>query len=244
MTLRILPAGPALPSVLVIAPTNRYLVLALGALLSDKVRVRWGFDVPSRVDSSIGAVVIDLTGQRPPDWTQRISALTRRADAWLLLGDNEIPSAYLALAQCRRIRLLHLPTDQGPKQDRVVAAALVNWFYPSDQRDIGEAIVDREPSLGPVRGLVSIICNDPWRIRLPRDLAVATHSSLRAVRSLSRSVGFRRVEHLITAVRLLMYEEASCKGASSGEARRIAGIVDLSNWKRQVSRVRRQLSST
>lgn len=236
MSLRTFAAGPALPSVLVVAARGRHLASSLQALLKNKACLRWGSDLPPRLAPGIDGVVVDLREEDDPRWARVIPGLSCITDVWLVSGLRAVSPAYLAAAQCARVRVIQAPPREPGVLETLVASALLRWLEGPGPPEISQAIIQRESFLRPVAALVTRICEDPWGVRLPRDLAVTTMNTLGALRTQSRAVGFRRIEHFITVVRMLIYEQACRMGAPPGIARGLAGITDLSNWRRQLSR--------
>lgn len=101
-------------------------------------------------------------------------------------------------------------------------------------------VLAREPALAPLGALVQLVCERPWHIRRPRDLAAACGHSVRTVRRQVGRVGFLRVEHFLTCVRHVALEQlATCLQLSLPAARRLVGIADRANARRQLRRARR-----
>ena len=109
-----------------------------------------------------------------------------------------------------------------------------------DLAAIAALVLAREPALAPLGDLVRLVCERPWQIRLPRDLAAACGHSVRTVRRQVASVGFLRVEHFLTCVRHVALEQlATCLHVSLPAARQLVGIADRANARRQLRRARR-----
>jgi len=105
---------------------------------------------------------------------------------------------------------------------------------------IAGLVLEREPALVPLGGLVRLVCERPWQIRRPRDLAAACGHSVRTVRRQVAQVGFLRVEHFLTCVRHVALEQlAAHLHLPLPAARRIVGIADRANARRQLRRARR-----
>jgi hypothetical protein len=105
---------------------------------------------------------------------------------------------------------------------------------------IASLVLQREPALASLDTLVRLVCERPWQIRRPRDLAAACGHSVRTVRRRVAKVGFLRVEHFLTCVRHVALEQLStCLHLTLPQARRLVGIADRANARRQLRRARR-----
>jgi hypothetical protein len=105
---------------------------------------------------------------------------------------------------------------------------------------IASLVLQREPALASLATLVHLVCERPWQIRRPRDLAAACGHSVRTVRRQVARVGFLRVEHFLTCVRHVALEQLSaCLHLTLPQARRLVGIADRANARRQLRRARR-----
>lgn len=227
------------PILWVVASPHNWLTRTLKRALGQAARVRWASDLPlPRSVEETEAVVLDLTGRHDPKWADWVPRLSEVIEVWLVWDQREIAPSFLPVTRASKVKLFQVP-HSGDDDSRAAALAtgiLASLHGPAPE-EIVSALLRRDPLLAKAESLLLGVCRHPWGIRLPRDLVAAVGGTLRSVRAQSRALGFRRVEHLITATRMLIYEHATTTfQLSHAVARRLAGIADLSNWRRQVLR--------
>ena len=110
---------------------------------------------------------------------------------------------------------------------------------PAEPEELVNAIVMSVPILVPLRDLVAIILEHPWRIRRPRDLAIVSRCTFGELKRRCADAGVKRVEHLISLVRWLGLDHlVRLRQVAPWRARLITGVPDRSNLQRQVARAR------
>lgn len=166
-----------------------------------------------------------------------LPALRVGADLWLVTGSTPATSDWLELVAERHPRIVRCATRQGETLLLPLMAAVATLA--PDVGDGGAAylLLDMMPNLLSVADLVNAISFNPWHIRHPRDLATVSNLPRREVRARCWELGFTRVEHFVTFVRLsLLLVLANRRGVPPTDARSQVGIADLSNFRRQLRR--------
>jgi hypothetical protein len=104
-----------------------------------------------------------------------------------------------------------------------------------------EFVLSREPTLRSLAECVAAVCEHPWNIRRPADLAAHARLSLRVLGHHCRALGFSRVEHFILCVRMVAYEQLVARARVTPKlARTLVGLTDdWSNLRRQLERATR-----
>jgi hypothetical protein len=121
-----------------------------------------------------------------------------------------------------------------------VATALLRRIVGPTGPEIAALVLAREPGLADVAPLVRVVCERAWEVRHPRQLAAALGTRLTTVKRTLAGLGFERVEHFMTYVRWVAFEQiTSAHRLRPSHAGRLAGITDLSNLRRQLNRARR-----
>jgi hypothetical protein len=184
------------------------------------------------------AAVVDLDD--PPLVSgDSLVGLGQRSDTiWLVLGQREVSPCWLSMLQLPTVFLL-TPSGRNAAREQIVVDVVTRHLSVPDPKSVVRLILAGEPALSPLEDLVQTVCADPWRVRRMRDLATATRCAPAELRGRCRMVGFARVEHFITCVRLIGFEQLmSSYELAAPLARRCVGIGDPSNMRRQVTRAR------
>ena len=122
-----------------------------------------------------------------------------------------------------------------------VAAALTRRIVGPSGSEIAALVLASESGLtGDIAAMVRVVCERSWELRHPKQLAAALGMRLPAVKGALAALGFERVEHFMTYVRWVAFEQImAVHRLKAPLASRLAGITDLSNLRRQMSRARR-----
>jgi len=105
---------------------------------------------------------------------------------------------------------------------------------------LARLVLEQEPVFQPVAPLVELVCQHPWRIRRPRDLAQHTGIRLGSLKRQLAELGFHRVEHFIVCVRMVALEQLMTREpVEIAEARWRVGIGDTTNARRQLRRAKK-----
>jgi hypothetical protein len=103
---------------------------------------------------------------------------------------------------------------------------------------LATVLIARNPWLKDCGDLVCTTLAQPWRIRDPIDLARAIGMLESALRVRCEALGLKRIEHFVTLIRWLAFENLTCvEEMSAKRARLVVGIADPSNFRRQLRRV-------
>src|SRR6266545_952210 len=217
---------------------------ALAALLQERlgsnVRVRRYVAVPPHHAISSGAVmVVYLDSPHTNVDPRRLLPFLDGHDIWLAYGNGKISAEWLDAVRWPNVRFVHCDAMDCEVGVRPLADALVKRVSGPGADEILALVLAKEPSLGGLESLVRALCENPWRVRHPVQLAAAAGNSLLHVRRTLRQRGFHRVEHFITYVRWVIYEQlVVIRRLHSAVAEHLAGITDRSNWHRQLLRAR------
>lgn len=226
---------------LVCDPGNS-LVAALRAGLVGRARLRvWG-RLPPPDECAIGdLLVIDLedVGARSP--SPKTAASLQRAQVILAFGEHSLDPWWAEAMRDPAISAVRLSGSERRRSVRSVVTLVLQELRGPLPDAVTELVLSREPTLRPLSACVASVCEHPWDIRRPADLAASVHLSLRVVRHHCRALGFSRVEHFILCVRMVAYEQLVARARVTPKlARRLVGLTDdWSNLRRQVKRATR-----
>lgn len=212
----------------------------LFAVLSEQVRarahVRWWTSVPPSGAVQPGdALVIDLLDGGPTAQVALLYRMLQRVKAWLVTGRHPVTPTWLdfAIQGGNRVVRCHCTTD-GYKS--LITGLECDLRGPPFEQ-IAILVLEHEPRLTSLTGIVRVLLDHPWDARHPGQLASLAAIRLTTLRSACRSLGFRRVEHFMTAVRLIAVEQlVTRQRIPLPVARRLVGLADASNLLKQVRR--------
>lgn len=226
------------PVVHLIGSREGHVGLLLDTAVSGGARVRHWTTPPAPDQVSSGdQVVVDLTAGEPLAGPEAVAALTQAADVWLVTGVDLVPGSWVALARDPRVRMVS--PGSGPDPLAGLVKELAQQIHAPPGGEVARLVLDRTPLLDPVAPFVTAVCEQPWRVRRPCDLAAAVGLSRHRVLQSCRALGFERVEHFITAVRMVALSLLTAeRGLSLAVARHTLGITDTSNARRQLERAR------
>jgi hypothetical protein len=228
------------PVIHLIGSREGHVGLLLDTAISGGARVRhWTAPPPPEQVSSGDQVVVDLTAGEPSEGggPDAIARLTQAADVWLVTGVELIPGSWLALSRDPRVRLVS--PGSGPDPLAGLVKELAQQVHAPTGAEVARLVLERTPLLDPVAPFVTAVCEQPWRVRRPHDLAAAVGLSRHRILQSCRALGFERVEHFITAVRMVALSLLTAeRGLSLAVARHTLGITDTSNARRQLERAR------
>jgi len=170
-------------------------------VLRARVRTRLWASVPPKHELLPGdLVVVDLNDRGATVEPRLLQPLLERATLCLIPGDVAVSPQWLELAAQPRVHVLSM---SARRTGDVTVAELLRLIQGPSGGRVAELVFETEPALRFVQPLVEAVCNDPWSIRRPRDLALRTRMTLDVVRRQCVDLGFNRIEHFIICVRLL-----------------------------------------
>jgi membrane fusion protein, multidrug efflux system len=225
----------------VVASRRSPLAAALQKGIGGRVRVRLYERGPpvSALDED-DVLVVDLDSLPPSLDVEYVDFVVGKRDVWLVFGDRPVAPDWLAVAHHHGARLVHCDTAEPVDGYESVLVALQERIVGPRGEEITALVLAAEPVLAGFAPLVRAICCRPREMRRPADLAAAVDMTRAAVRRSLSPLGFRRVEHFITMVRYIAFEQLTSKRrVPIGVARRLTGIIDPSNLRRQLARARR-----
>ena len=169
-----------------------------------------------------------------PDAPNLLPLLTR-LEVWLVAGERAVSPGWLDAVRWPGVKLTH-----GGEGFDAVASALLRRIEGPTGAEISALVLSREPGLTEVAPLVRAVCERAWEVRHPKQLAAALGTRLPAIKRTLLELGFHRVEHFMTYVRWVAFEQImAAHRLRAPLASRLAGITDLSNLRRQLDRARR-----
>jgi hypothetical protein len=237
------------PVIHLIGSREGHVGLLLDTAVSGGARVRHWTTAPAPEQVRPGdQIVVDLTAGEPSGWSggdggdggggpDAIARLTQAADVWLVTGVELVPGSWLTLSRDPRVRLVS--PGSGPDPLAGLVKELAQQVQAPTGAEVARLVLERTPLLDPVAPFVTAVCEQPWRVRRPHDLAAAVGLSRHRVLQSCRALGFERVEHFITAVRMVALSLLTAeRRLSLAVARHTLGITDTSNARRQLERAR------
>jgi hypothetical protein len=224
------------PTVHVVASARTSLLTGLEERLGRHARVQHHMALPgAKAVRSTDILVIDLDdAAESPDAPNLLPLLTR-LEVWLVAGERAVSPGWLDAVRWPGVKLTH-----GQEGFDAVASALLRRIEGPTGAEIAALVLAREPGLMEVAPLVRAVCERAWEVRHPRQLAAALGTRLPAIKRTLSGLGFQRVEHFMTYVRWVAFEQImAAHRLRAPLASRLAGITDLSNLRRQLDRARR-----
>jgi len=231
------------PTVHVVASARTGLLAGLEERLGRHARVQHHGELPgAKAVHSTDILVIDLdNGPDSPDAPNLLPLLTR-LDVWLVAGERPVSPGWQDAVRWPGVKLTHCDSAERASGFDTVASALLRRIVGPSGAEIAALVLSREPGLTGegIAAMVRVVCERSWELRHPKQLAAALDMRLTAVKSALRQIGFDRVEHFMTYVRWVAFEQIMAVHRLRGPlASRLAGITDLSNLRRQLNRARR-----
>ena len=233
------------PTVHVVASARTSLLTGLEERLGSHARVQHHVALPgAKAVHSTDILVIDLDDAPDSPDAPNLLPLLTRLEVWLVAGERAVSPGWLDAVRWPGVKLTHCDTTERAAGFDTVASALLRRIEGPTGPEIAALVLAREPGLagegGGIAPMVRVVCERSWEVRHPKQLAAALGMRLTAVkRELSR-LGFDRVEHFMTYVRWVAFEQImAVHRLRAPLASRLAGITDLSNLRRQLNRARR-----
>jgi hypothetical protein len=193
--------------------------------------------------SLVGAadlIVVDLLNSHFQVEAAAVAALSATNSLIAISGAGVVDAAWLSLAAHGGIRIIRCNATSADSGFAPAVALVKGHLTGPAPSELCAAIMTRNPDLLRASDLIAAVCQDPWGIRRPVDLALAMVCSKASLHRRCEMLGFVRVEHLITSVRLLAYEcLVNDFGRSKAVAHKLVGVNDLSNLRRQKLRANR-----
>ena len=229
-------------AVRVVCGPGNSLVAALRAALAGRARLRVWDRVPPPGECAIGdLLVIDLedVGAHPP--SSKTAASLQRARVILVFGEHSLDPWWAEAMRDPAISAVRLSGSERRRSVRSVVTLVLQELRGPHPEAVTELVLAREPTLRPLSACVAAVCEHPWDVRRPADLAARVHLSLKVLRHHCRALGFSRVEHFILCVRMVGYEQLVVRARVTPKlARRLVGLTDdWSNLRRQLERATR-----
>ena len=184
-------------------------------------------------------VVVDLSDMGARVAVSDAGAWPAQVATVLISGDEPVHPTWLSFASRRDVTVVGKSGGQSGDPYGPVASAVVEATRELSAGELARRLLESYPGLAPAAQLVRAVCERPCAVRRPRDLGRDAGMNMGTVRTLARTVGFRRTEHLISVVREGLIEEiAGATGLPRMTCLRLAGVTDSSNHRRQLARAR------
>ncbi|PYO69879.1 MAG: hypothetical protein DMD71_03570, partial [Gemmatimonadetes bacterium] len=159
---------------------------------------------------------------------------------WLVPGGEAVHPYWLELASRSGTRVVACDAEARSRGVPHLVDALQDALGRQSGRQLSRLVLDQEPVFRPVEPLVELICQHPWRIRRPRDLALHTGMGIGPLKRQLAELGFHRVEHFIVCVRMVAFEQLMAhERLPIAMARWRVGIGDTTNARRQLRRAKK-----
>ena len=226
----------------VVARDRAGLFAALSSQLAGFAQLRHWDSVPTaaRVEAT-DLIVVDLTSQPARLAADGFAPLLERATLWLVTGEAPVHSGWVDLAARTAARVVGCGAADRAAGYAPVTEALLEDFARQTGRRLARLVLEHEPVFRPVEPLVELICQHPWRVRRPKDLATLTGLRIDGLKRSLAHLGFHRVEHFIVCVRMVAFEQLVARQRLPlAVARRLVGIGDPTNTRRQLKRARKR----
>ncbi len=230
------------PTVHVVASARTSLVTGLEERLGSHARVQHHTDLPgAKAVHSTDILVVDLDDAPESPDAHNLLPLLTRLEVWLVAGERGVSPSWQDAVRWPGVKLTHCDTAERASGFDTVASALLRRIVGPNGSEIAALVLASESGLtGDIAAMVRVVCERSWELRHPKQLAAALGMRLPAVKRSLAVLGFERVEHFMTYVRWVAFEQImAVHRLRAPLASRLAGITDLSNLRRQMSRARR-----
>jgi hypothetical protein len=231
------------PTVHVVASARTSLLTGLEERLGSHARVQHHTGLPgAKAVHSTDILVIDLDDAAESPEAANLLPLLTRLEVWLVAGERGVSPSWQDAVRWPGVKLTHCDTAERSSGFDTVASGLLRRIVGPTGPEIAALVLAREPGLtgGGVAPMVRVLCERSWEIRHPKQLAAAMGTRLPALKRSLSEIGFERVEHFMTYVRWVAFEQImAVHRLRAPLASRLAGITDLSNLRRQLDRARR-----
>jgi len=231
------------PTVHVVASARTSLLAGLEERLGRHARVQHHVALPgAKAVHSTDILVIDLDDAAESPDAHNLLPLLTRLEVWLVAGERGVGPGWQDAVRWPGVKLTHCDTTERATGFDTVASALLRRIVGPTGTEIAALVLAREPGLTgeEISPMVRVVCERSWELRHPKQLAAALGIRLPALKSSLAQLGFERVEHFMTYVRWVAFEQImAVHRLRAPLAGRLAGITDLSNLRRQMSRARR-----
>ncbi|PYO35312.1 MAG: hypothetical protein DMD37_01215 [Gemmatimonadetes bacterium] len=229
------------PAVHLFARKGSPLIAQLSLSLRGFVQVRWSERVPAVDRLETGDVfVVDLAELPPHLKPDDVAPVLDHGGLWLVPGGEAVHPSWLELASRSGTRVVPCDAEARSRGVPHLVDALQDALGRQSGRQLSRLVLDQEPVFRPVEPLVELICQHPWRIRRPRDLALHTGMGIGPLKRQLAELGFHRVEHFIVCVRMVAFEQLMAhERLPIAMARWRVGIGDTTNARRQLRRAKK-----
>jgi hypothetical protein len=230
------------PTVHVVASARTSLVAGLEERLGRHARVQHHTDLPgAKAVHATDILVVDLDDAPESPDAHNLLPLLTRLEVWLVAGERGVSPSWQDAVRWPGVKLTHCDTAERASGFDTVGSALLRRIVGPSGSEIAALVLASESGLtGDIAAMVRVVCERSWELRHPKQLAAALGMRLPAVKGSLAVLGFERVEHFMTYVRWVAFEQImAVHGLKAPLASRLAGITDLSNLRRQMSRARR-----
>jgi hypothetical protein len=230
------------PTVHVVASARTSLVAGLEERLGRHARVQHHTDLPgAKALHATDILVVDLDDAPESPDAHNLLPLLTRLEVWLVAGERGVSPSWQDAVRWPGVQLTHCDTAERASGFDTVASALLRRIVGPSGSEIAALVLASESGLtGDIAAMVRVVCERSWELRHPKQLAAALGMRLPAVKASLAVLGFERVEHFMTYVRWVAFEQImAVHRLRAPLASRLAGITDLSNLRRQMSRARR-----
>lgn len=229
----------------VISATRTGPAFAIDSLLGPRARVVRHSTWPAQgAFGGTDLVVLDLDDLPAVPVTFPLTTVQlwpRKVSVYLVAGEKAVAPGWLGIALQSGVQLINCSREERSKGFKPLVTRLVGHLDGPSAVDLTASILRHEPRLASAEVMILSICASPWQVRRPVDLARATGWSVLLVKRMCRALGFTRIEHFITQVRMLALEAVVGGGSRVPLplARNLVGITDPSNLRKQAKRAHR-----
>ena len=230
------------PTVHVVASAHTSLLAGLEGRLGRHARLQHHVALPGpKAVHSTDILVIDLDDAPESPDAHTLLPLLTRLEVWLVAGERGVSPSWQDAVRWPGVKLTRCDTAERASGFDTVASALLRRIVGPSGSEIAALVLASESGLtGDIAAMVRVVCERSWELRHPKQLAAALGMRLPAVKHSLAALGFERVEHFMTYVRWVAFEQIMVVHRLKAPlASRLAGITDLSNLRRQMSRARR-----
>jgi len=233
---------PKAAAIHVVAQDRAGLFEALSRDLAGFVHLKHWDGVPAATAvEATDCIVVDLTSLPAQFAADGFAPLLERATLWLVTDEAPVHSAWVDLAARTSARVVSCRAAERAAGYAPVTEAILEEFTRQTGRRLARLVLEHEPVFRPVEPLVELVCQHPWRVRRPKDLATLTGQRIDGLKRSLAQLGFHRVEHFIVCVRMVAFEQLIARQRLPlAVARRVVGIGDPTNARRQLKRARKR----
>src|SRR5712692_3157633 len=123
--------------------------------------------MPASTQVDLGALLVLDLDALGPALPRDLDVFVARAGVVLVLGERPIPAAWADLLRDRALTAVRLDQVARRRGFRPVVTVVLERLRGPPAAAIAAMVLDREPTLRPLKSCIEALCESPWQVRRP-----------------------------------------------------------------------------